>query len=390
MTGADHGDGTRVIYLSACDWSAPWHGPQEIAARLGADGYRVAYVETLGRRRPRLADLGRMARRVRGAANGLVAAGEPSPGVTIVAPLVIPGARWRPEHAINRTLVARALRQTRREGSPSILWVYTPSVLAVNLVRRVPADLIIYHCTQSHRHRPAAPRGTQALESAIMDAADLVVTDGIELYRERLPRHPRVVRIPSGVNPWDATHVREPQWAAGLARPRIGYLGSVDHRIDVGLLEALARAHPEWPLVLVGPIDDAAVGPLRRLPNVHFRPQISIAEVPAALSAFDVGLMPYADIPMTRYTYPAKLHPYLAAGLPIATTPLPDLEEFGNLVETGTGAAGFVAAVERAVSRPRRSDLRRSVARRNTWSSRYSDLHEAIGEAWTEKARVQR
>jgi hypothetical protein len=88
--------------------------------------------------------------------------------------------------------------------------------------------------------------------------------------------------------------------------------------------------------------------------------------------------MPYADQPMTRYTYPAKLHQYLAAGLPIASTPLPDLVEFGDLVEVGEGRDGLVAAVSRALDAPRREDERRAVAARNTWERRAEDMSAVI------------
>jgi glycosyltransferase involved in cell wall biosynthesis len=211
-----------------------------------------------------------------------------------------------------------------------------------------------------------------------MSRADLVVTDAIELYRERAALHPHVVRIPSGVTPWPEGSARPPEWARGLPRPVIGYLGSIDHRIDLRLVEAVARRHPGWSVVLVGPVTDISVEALRRLPNVHLHAQVPDQEVPSVLAAFDVGVMPYAGIEMTRFTYPAKLHQYFAAGLPIASPRLPDLEEFAGLVETGDGERGFACAVSRAAVAPDRAAERRYVASRNTWEARHADLLEAI------------
>ena len=103
------------------------------------------------------------------------------------------------------------------------------------------------------------------------------------------------------------------------------------------------------------------------------RDQVPIEAVPGVLAAFDAGLLPYADIPMTRYTYPAKLHQYLAAGLPVASVPLPDLVDLADLVTTGTGPAGFVAAVERAMG-DGRAEERRAVAAANSWDDRLAAL----------------
>ncbi|MDX6555036.1 MAG: UDP-galactopyranose mutase [Miltoncostaeaceae bacterium] len=370
--------GATIVYLSAVDWSAPWHGPQEIARRLGAAGNRVIYVETLAWRRLKAHDArraaGRLARglRRRGGGTGPGPGRTPAPGVELVSPLVVPGASSRAARILSRELVKARIRLSPADR-PLVLWIYTPSRLTLDLVGAFGEDLVLYHCTQSHRHRPTAPPGTEAVERELIGRAGAVVVDGIELLRERGPLHPHVYRIPSGVDPAPYAGARPPAWAAALRRPVAGYLGSVDHRIDPALIAAVARAHPEWSVPVVGPVTDLDVSELRELPNVLMRDQVPIDAVPGVLAAFDLGLMPYADIPMTRYTYPAKLHQYLAAGLPVAGVPLPDLAELGDLVATGTGREGFVAAAERAMG-DGRVDERRAVAAANTWADRLAAL----------------
>ena len=373
--------GTTFVYLSACDWSAPWHGPQEIAVRLGAAGNRVVYVETLGWRRPRSFDLPRIgARLARAAGARLRSQGTiVAPGVERLSPLLLPGASSRPAHALNRQLLLRLLRPrlAGRHGQ-LVLWIYTPSRLALDLVGALGEDLAVYHCTQAYAHRPLAPPDTSEVEERLIERVGAVVVDGIALYEERRVRHPYVYRVPTGVNAGDYSGASPPRWAAGLRRPVIGYLGTVDHRVDPTLLAAVARARPESSVLLVGPVVDADVGGLAALPNVVLHGHVPIDEVPSVLAAFDVGVLPYAEHAMTRYTYPAKLHQYLAAGLPIASTPLPDLTEFEHLVEVGRGPAGFARAVERALASPRREPERRAVAARNTWEARLGALSAIV------------
>jgi UDP-galactopyranose mutase len=376
--------GATVVYLSASDWDALWHGPQEVAVRLGAAGNRVIYVETLGWRRPRAFDLPRIARRLRRALGARAARGgrparRPAPGVEVVSPLLVPGPVPAPVRAANRRALRRMIapRVAGHEG-PLVLWVYTPSRLSVELVGAFGEDLAVYHCTQGHAQRPLAPPDTAAMEDRLMSRVGAVVVDGIELYRERVARHPHVYRIPSGVNVDDHGDVAPASWAAGLRRPVVGYMGHVNHRVDPALLAAVARARPDWTVLVVGPVSEVAVDDLAALPNVVMHGRVPIEEVPAALAAFDVGVMPYADIPMNRYCYPAKLHQYLAAGLPIASVPLPDLEEFAGLVETGSGPEGLLAAIERALAGDRRAEERRAVAARNTWEHRMDALSRVV------------
>lgn len=370
-----------ILYLSAVDWDAPWHGPQELAKRMGAAGNHVVYVETVGWRRPRLFDARRVLGRAKRAAQGSrsqTRRTEPSPGVQLVSPLLIPGAGSSPERSFNRRRLLSAVRPLIGNGRPLILWIYTPAHLTNDLIGALDEDLCIYHCTQHHAGRPHAPKRTPELERQIMARADLVIADGILLYEERERLHPRVYRIPSGVDSDSLAETEPASWAGGMPRPIVGYMGSIDHRIDPDLIATAARAHPEWSFVAVGPIVDIDVSTLSALPNVALLGQVPISEVPRALAAFDVGLMPYANIEMTRYTYPAKLHQYLAAGLPIISTPLPDLEEFADLVRQASTATDFVTQIEQALDAPRLAPKRRAVASEHTWAARAEAISALI------------
>lgn len=373
--------GATIVYLSAVDWGAPWHGPQELARRMGGAGNRVIYVETVGWRRPRPFDAGRIvgrARRAIAARRSPARAAEPSPGIHLVSPLLIPGAQTRAERSFNRRKLLSSIRPLVADAHPLILWIYTPAHLTNDLVGALGEDLFIYHCTQHHAGRPHAPARTAELERKLISKADLVIADGILLYEEREHLHPRVYRIPSGVDLEAQENAEPAAWAHGLPRPIVGYMGTMDHRIDPNLIAEAARAHPEWSFVAVGPVVDIDVAPLAALANVTLIGHVPISEVPAALAAFDLGVMPYADIEMTRYTYPAKLHQYLAAGLPIVSTPLPDLEEFTGLVRQASTAPEFVLQIERALDEPRRGEERRAVASQHTWAARAEAISTLI------------
>ena len=96
-----------------------------------------------------------------------------------------------------------------------------------------------------------------------------------------------------------------------------------------------------------------------------------------------IGLIPFAVSSLTVAVNPVKLYEYLAAGLPVAATPLPELAQFGDVCYPGASGDAFVRAVELAVSEasddPRRAE-RRALARRHTWSQRAADFAALLAE----------
>ena len=107
---------------------------------------------------------------------------------------------------------------------------------------------------------------------------------------------------------------------AAIPRPRLGYFGVIDERIDLGLLERLASARPEWQIVMVGPVVKIDPDSLPRRPNIHWLGQKSYDELPSYLAGWDVAIMPFALNESTRFISPTKTLEYLAAGKPVVST----------------------------------------------------------------------
>src|SRR5262249_39293502 len=130
-----------------------------------------------------------------------------------------------------------------------------------------------------------------------------------------------------------------PADAAGLGRPVIGFFGLLAEWIDLGLLAGIARARPQWTLLLIGKanVDTSA---LRALPNVRLLGQKPYATLPAYCRAFDVGVIPFRVDELTVRANPLKLREYLAAGLPVVSTDLPEVRKYAGLVRLAAGVEG--------------------------------------------------
>ena len=93
------------------------------------------------------------------------------------------------------------------------------------------------------------------------------------------------------------------------------------------------------------------------------------------LRGADAALVPYAINDLTRSVFPMKVYEYLAAGLPVVTTPLPALAEITGVV-VAADAPATVAAVERALAEdgPAARRARSAAVRENSWDARLEEI----------------
>jgi UDP-galactopyranose mutase len=253
-------------------------------------------------------------------------------------------------------------------------WLYTP--MAVRLARALRPAAIVYDCMDELTAFRMAPPDLAERERELLAHADTVFTGGPSLYRAKRDRHPFAHCVPSSV---DARHfakakrVADAPDQARLPRPRLGFYGVIDERMDLEILDALAARRPRWQIVMVGPVVkiDPAVLPNR--PNLHYLGQRSYEDLPRYLAGWDACLMPFARNESTRFISPTKVLEYMAADRSIVSTPITDvIEPYGDIVYTGENPRSFVEACERALHAPaaerrERQALARDVLSRTSW-----------------------
>ncbi len=302
----------------------------------------------------------------------------PAPGVTVLRPhtSVREGGFADAQLKALRPLVA-ALGD---EVGPCDVWVYTP--LALPLLDALDARTVVYDCMDELAAFDHAPPALLDRERDLLARADLVFTGGPSLYRAKRSRHPSVHCFPSSV---DADHfgrarpeapaLAEPTDQRAISRPRLGFFGVIDERLDRDLVGALAAAHPEWEVVMLGPVVKIDPASLPQAPNLHWLGGKSYDELPAYLAGWDVCLLPFAQNRATEFISPTKTLEYMAAERPIVSTPITDVAEpYGDVVYLGDTPEAFVAACEAALkASPRQraanvADMREVIAR-TSWDT---------------------
>jgi UDP-galactopyranose mutase len=311
-------------------------------------------------------------------------------GVTVAVPHLNPNEGDLHARQLRRLL--DELMATR--SGPLIRWYYTPMMLPFS--RHLEAACTVYDCMDELKNFKFAPPELLPLEDELLLAADVVFTGGYSLYEAKREKHLNAHAFPSSVDVKHFGQARakqaDPTDQAALARPRFGFYGVIDERIDLELLAAAADARPDWSFVMVGPVVKIGEDELPRRANIAYLGNKDYSELPAYLSGWDVAMMPFAINEATRFISPTKTPEYLAAGRPVVSTPIKDvIRHYGELdaVQIARNAAEFVAGCERALALPRdnREWLRPVDALLSTmsWDETAAQMKALIGEAIVER-----
>jgi UDP-galactopyranose mutase len=320
----------------------------------------------------------------------------PHPNVTVLkprTPIEAPGFN-ADQLAALEPLIAELAAELA--GTTLLAWLYTP--MALPLAEALAPDAIAYDCMDELSLFLGAPPELLSREAALLECADVMFTGGPSLYRAKQARHPNVHCFPSSV---DAGHFRQAREGlpeapdqAGLSHPRLGFYGVIDERLDLALLDAVARARPDWQIVLVGPVVKIDPDSLPRRPNIHYFGQRSYEELPRYLAGWDVCLLPFARNDATRFISPTKTLEYMAAELPIVSTPITDVAEpYGDIVYLGSTPEEFLAAGDAALAagpeeRAQRAAGMRRVLAGTSWELTAASIETLLAAALTRRAAV--
>jgi UDP-galactopyranose mutase len=303
-------------------------------------------------------------------------------GVTIVTPNLPADLT---AHDVSRALgrLLDDLVEVEAVNRPD-LWYYTP--MALPWSRHLRANATIYDSMDDLTGFRGAPPALAELEAELLARARVVFCGGVSLHARMRDRHPLTYCFPSSV---DLEHflrarsrVAEPADQAAIAAPRIGYAGVIDERIDFALVDGVAATRADWQIVLVGPLAKIRPEDVPARTNVHQLGLKAYGELPDYLAGWDVGWMPFARNPATRFISPTKTPEYLAAGLPVVSTSIHDVvESYGRkgLVDIADSVSETVRLMDRALrgDGPDKERVDRAL-RSSSWDQTWRDMDAIV------------
>lgn len=377
----------RDILCFSHDWTGDPLSKTHLM-RLLARRNRVLWVNSIGYRTPGFnkADAGRLWKK-------LVASREPlreaERNIFVLNPLAIPVYGLRAARAINRVWLRHQVRGAMRKlhFSNPINWIFNPT--AAVLAGAFGEKTLIYQCVDEYSaFTGVTSRAILDLEAGLLRRADLVVVSADKLYESKSPHNPRTVVVRHGV---DFEHFRKaldpatvvPPEIASLPKPVIGFFGLVADWVDVGLMAEVARRHPHGSLVVLGKVT-TDVSELRALPNVHLLGRKPYEQLPAYCKGFDVALNPFRINELTLNANPLKVREYLAAGLQVVATNIPEVAVLG-VCRIGDTAEEFLRQIDEALKTPGpRAEISESV-RGEGWQARLDEIERHLIDALAAK-----
>ena len=254
------------------------------------------------------------------------------------------------------------------------------------LAGRLGEKLLVYYCYDEICAAGWISKHGKRHEAEFMQRAGLTVVSSAPLFREKSKVAKCCGVVKNGVSPAffqpaDGCPDDMPSRGSGAI---IGYLGSVDERLDYALLEYLATVLPQHQFVFVGRImNKSGISRLECLPNVSFLGPRPPSRLPAYLSAFTLGVIPFAKTPLTAGIYPLKANEYLAMGKAVVSTDFSDLSDFEGVLHVSGTYEGFRLAIEAALATDTeaRQNARRAIAHSNSWANRAEQFGALIMKA---------
>lgn len=370
--------GRTPLVVIGDDWNRHVSTSQHLF-RHAIGRFPLVWVNSFGHRMPTLSlyDARRAAAKVAAMMRGATRAVEQ----TADSPDVVVNPRALPWHNLStvRALNGWSLRRDIRRALASIGATERPLLVsctpaAFGVVGALEEVASIYFCLDDYGEIHGTDRDLlRPLEAGMGERVNAMVATAASLTVSRRPRSGRTLHLPQGVNyEHFATPRPLPPELAALPRPLIGFAGGVGPAVDFGLVRAVAERLPAASVVLVGPLQQA-IDSASLPPNVHLLGPRPYAELPAYVQGFDVGLVPYVHNDWTRAVDPLKLLEYLAAGIPVVSTALPEAAKYAQEIWIRDDADGFVEAISASLAGVGRGDRqsRQSLASSHRWEARF-------------------
>lgn len=310
-------------------------------------------------------------------------------------PVILPfGNMYRTVNRLNQAVLAGGLKRVCRKLGlkPTIYWTYLPNTADLSLPANV---IIVYDCADEHTAFPGLinKNTVHGMERGLFNRADAALASAGELLRLKQDMYKGLMLVPNGADVAHFGRARDPGLAvpeelSALSGPVIGYIGAVSPWLDQEMLLAAARAHPEWTLVIIGPVD-CDVSLLQAMPNVKLPGHRDYSELPAYLKGFDATVIPFKINELTRGVNPVKLYEYLAAGKPVVSSALPEVLPFSPAVSIARTPDEFVRRLEEELAgdTPEKAAGRLRLAGQNSWEARAKAVEEVLESCLSKRRR---
>ena len=267
---------------------------------------------------------------------------------------------------------------------PVVINAFNPW-LGLFLNGRLNEKKLIYYCYDEITAAPWINKHGGRLEKAFLPLADHVVVSSSELCRNKSNHNKKISLVRNGVDtkifgvPTETDNIIP---SSDNQSKVVGFLGSLDIRIDTDLLVKTIQASPNYTFLFVGRITDQSIkNILSKFPNVLLKGPRPIEVLAEEIDSMDVCIIPFKKNKLTSGIYPLKINEYLLRGKPIISTHFSDLSDFSELINIAQNHDQFIQLIQDPKIYHRNDktiNSRKNFALKNSWTARSAQFNEIL------------
>lgn len=324
----------------------------------------------------------------------------------VVTPPVIPinflpeGPVFRSMLRINEAIIASRLKKIlKQQGISDFIFINSFNFHYPTIAKLIKPSLTVYQCVDPMIIPYDMKHGILSEDILVRDS-DLVICTSKALYTEKKAFNRNTYFVPNATDSDHGQKVLDPNMPVhdkvkDFPKPIVGYLGTIERRIDYDLVEKVVLANPDKTFVFAGPVlDNYVPEALYHISNLHIIGSVPYEEVPQMINSFDIAIIPFKKDEVSNTIFPIKLFEYLSAGKPVILTDFnPDLKDFtASSVEFCTDADSFIKALNESLksNSPQKAAERKELAKQNTWEKRSDQISEIISSHLNPAAEKKR
>lgn len=236
-----------------------------------------------------------------------------------------------------------------------ILLIWHPAF--VDMIGLFNERLVVYYVYDNISGYVGGTGVKSEQEISLLRRADIVFTLSHELYNDNKPYTNEIYHLPNAVDFELFSRSRAidtpiPESFSKIPHPRIGYIGTINEKVDTDLLLFIAETQPSWSIVLIGRDNYTKQNEIKKferlvaMPNVFRFSYVEHDKVPEYLKGLDVCMMCYVINNWTYYGDPSKMHEYLSSGKPTIAAGLPAIKEFSHVIKIPDSREAWIAAIK--------------------------------------------
>jgi glycosyltransferase involved in cell wall biosynthesis len=376
----------RDIVCFSHDWTGDPLSKTHLMRVLSKEN-RILWVNALANRMPTASskDLSRIYKKLKSFAEPVR---EVEKNIFVLNPLAIPAYGTEAVRHFNEKFLLRQVKKAMRKlnFNAPVNMVFNPA--AGLLAGKLGESKLIYYCVDEYTAFTGASKGLREIEEDLFAKADLVIVSADKLYESKNHFNANTFVIRHGV---DFVHFRKaldaatkiPSEIADLPKPVIGFHGLLADWVDFELIKKTAEHFTSGSVVLIGKITVDAERKIKILDdvkNIHFLGRQPYAKLPAYCKGFDVALNPFEISELTLAANPLKVREYLAAGLEVVSTDIPEVRilDFCRIGETHDG---FISQIEEVLSNPKSKYEISDSIKAESWEARIEELRFIMAES---------